>query len=199
MGGGYRKELLEGDFDTVDNDRWDQTNMVGTLDCARDYLRKNTCIVSYADIVYHPDNVKALIEAEGDIVITYDEIWKPLWELRFADPLSDAETFVLNEKGVVQEIGQTANSIEQIQGQYMGLLKFTPKGWCQVEQLLDALDKEIVDALDMTALLQRLIKSDITINTVKIRGRWCEADSEDDLKIYTKQIGSEWTHDWRWE
>lgn len=199
VGRGYKKQMLQGDFQTFDNDQWSSTNMVKTLDCGRDHLREDTCLVSYADIVYHPDHIKALVEASGDVVISYDQLWRPLWELRFSDPLADAETFVVDSAGIVLEIGQRATSLEQIQGQYMGLLKFTPRGWKQVEAVLNDMDQATLDGLDMTSLLQRLIKSGVKIHTAKIKGKWCEADSENDLNIYSKKIESEWTHDWRWE
>ena len=33
------------------------------------------------------------------------------------------------------EIGNKTNNIDEIGGQYMGLLKFTPQGWIEVEML----------------------------------------------------------------
>ncbi|MCA9394934.1 MAG: phosphocholine cytidylyltransferase family protein [Candidatus Omnitrophica bacterium] len=200
VGRGYRKELLTGDFQTADNDRWDQTNMVYTLLCAAPYLRADTCVVSYADIVYHPDHVRALMAAAGDVVITYDTLWRPLWELRFPDPLADAETLRIDERGIIQEIGQKAASLEEIQGQYMGLLKFTPQGWGQVEELLNQMPPADLDRLDMTSLLQKVIRRGIPINTVGVKGRWCEIDSETDLDVCTKHANTDqWEHDWRWE
>ena len=42
---------------------WNQTNMVGTLWHARDLLAASPTLVSYSDIVYHPDLPRALVEA----------------------------------------------------------------------------------------------------------------------------------------
>src|SRR5262245_57347642 len=67
---GYRGELLTGPFETVDNPRWAETNMVASLLCALPRTQGDTCIVSYSDIVYRPDHVRRLIAAEGDIAIT---------------------------------------------------------------------------------------------------------------------------------
>ncbi|SVC80353.1 uncharacterized protein METZ01_LOCUS333207, partial [marine metagenome] len=50
----------------------------------------------------------------------------------------------------------------------------------------------------------KLLERDIMINTVPITGKWCEADSGDDLKLYESLIseaevsGQSWAHDWRW-
>ena len=82
-------------------------------------------ITSYSDIVYSVDTITKLINF-SDIVITYDPNW--LWQMRFNNPLSDAENFRLDGDRLI-EIGLKASSIEEIEGQYMGLLKFTPAGW----------------------------------------------------------------------
>ena len=46
---------------------------------------------------------------------------------RFDDPLSDAETFRLNSSSEIIEIGNKPSSIEEIEGQYMGLMSFSRK------------------------------------------------------------------------
>ena len=46
----------------------------------------------------------------------------------------------------------------RFEGQYMGLLKFTPHGWENVETLLTTLDPQTRDRLDMTGLLRRLLR-----------------------------------------
>ena len=51
------------------------------------------------------------------------------------------------------EIGGKTRRIDDIQGQYMGLLKFnTPLAWSKVEALLDTLDQAVRDRLDLTGL-----------------------------------------------
>ncbi|HAI68513.1 MAG TPA: nucleotidyl transferase, partial [Gammaproteobacteria bacterium] len=73
---GYLAEHLQSKrFLPLDNPRWHETNMVVTLTCASSWLQNDTCIVSYADIVYHAAHIKKLIQATGDIVLTYDRLW----------------------------------------------------------------------------------------------------------------------------
>jgi len=88
---GYKAHLISGSFETIRNNRWSDTNMVASLFCAPS--TKEDTIISYSDIVYKSDHIIALKESEGDIIITADLKWKELWELRFKDPLEDAETF----------------------------------------------------------------------------------------------------------
>jgi len=100
---GYLSETFKFNLTYFDNERWSQTNMVSSLVTADDWLKSDTCITSYSDIVYSSDAVKRLRDACGDIVITYDPNWEQLWRLRFKDPLSDAETFRLYQGPLCQD------------------------------------------------------------------------------------------------
>lgn len=201
---GYRKESLPGgDYAVLDNPRWAETNMVMTLARAAEHLRDGPVIVAYADLVYHPGIVRSLADASGELAIAYDRDWLALWGDRFADPLSDAESFRVAESRVT-EIGEKPRGVEEVEGQYMGLLRFTPTGWAAVEALLAALPAAESDRLDMTSLLRRLISAGTPITAVPVSGRWCEVDNESDLDLYEERLaraaaeGSRWSHDWRW-
>lgn len=198
---GYLGQLVSGEGLTAfENPRWAQTNMVATLTCARAWLEAAPCIVSYADILFHPQAVRVLKEAQADLAITYDRGWLRLWSERFADPLSDAETFRVSAVGRLTEIGRRPTSLVDVEGQYMGLLKFTPEGWRQVQRLLKRLDSGTRDRLDMTSLLQRLLAAGVSVVGVAVDGHWCEVDSESDLRLYEAKLrdGKGWSHDWRW-
>jgi choline kinase len=197
---GYRSEMLAPYSSHIFlNERWEQTNMVASLACAKDWLRNETCIISYSDIVYHPSIVEQLVSHPGNIVIAYDQLWLNLWEKRFADPLSDAETFVMNANRELIEIGQKTTDRARIQGQYMGLLKITPSGWQQIETFLGTLDPQMRDKLDMTSLLNHLLHREIPIQTTGISGKWCEIDNQTDLEVCERMLkdNQTWSHDFR--
>jgi choline kinase len=187
---GYRAEMLSASgLSYFENPRWSQTNMVMSLATAANWLRSGPVIVSYADIFYRSDVVRALAEAPGALVVSYDRSWRRLWTKRFADPLSDAETFRIDSAGELLEIGGKTQRIEDIEGQYMGLLKFTPSAWNDVESLLATLDAPIRDRLDMTGLLRRLLAAKtIAIRTVGIDGQWGEIDNPTDVALYEGMI-----------
>jgi choline kinase len=187
---GYRAEKI--DFPGLSyfaNERWSQTNMVMSLAAAAPWLRAGPVIVSYADIFYRSDLVRSLAGAPGPLVIAYDRDWRSLWTRRFADPLTDAETFRIDTMGRLLEIGGKTSRIEEIEGQYMGLLKFTPEAWSAVETLLAKLDAEIRDRLDMTGLLRRLLsRKELPINTLCTAGQWGEIDNAEDVALYRRMI-----------
>lgn len=200
---GYAAGCLEGDFDTAENPRWAETNMVGSLLCAGGFAREffasggERLVVSYSDIVYHPDHVRRLLGASRDMAITYDTEWEALWKLRFEDVLSDAETF-RQVDGLLREIGGKPTSLAQIHGQYMGLLCFSKAGWEQLETVCAGLGPQAVDKLDMTGLLRLLLAQGTAIEAVPVAGRWCEADNGTDLNNYEAALArGNWSHDWR--
>lgn len=183
---GYLAETFDFNLTYFENKRWNSSNMVTSLLQAKEWLEKKTCIISYSDIVYSSNALKKLINFLGDIVITYDPNWSELWKMRFANPLSDAENFKLDGDRLI-EIGLKASSIEEIEGQYMGLLKFTPAGWLKVKKYLMRYSQKDIDNIDITNLLRGLIKSGIVINAVAISDKWFEIDTESDLKIYNNK------------
>jgi len=186
---GYLDEKLEKFSSTFfENPRWAETNMVRSLLCAEDWLAEFPCVISYSDIFYGVDVVRKLSECSKDVVISYDPSWLALWSHRFEDPLSDAETFVLGDNGIVREIGNRTTSIADIEGQYMGLLKFTPVGWSKISNYLKTLTELQIDQLDMTSLLSSLIVNEIDVYAVPVESAWGEVDSEHDLQVYTDMI-----------
>lgn len=195
---GYKKELLIGDFSTIDNPNWAKTNMVASLLCALPHLTNEQFIIAYSDIVYKAEHITQLIKTKEDIVITYDKNWEQLWRLRNENPLDDAETFLTDANGRLLEIGQKPTTLSQVQGQYMGLLKFSPKGSRQIQDFLSTFTSKKINEMDMTTLLQQLLQHNIPIYTKAVDGGWCECDTEQDIQKYEKalQTGS-WSHDWR--
>ena len=182
---GYMAAALEGRGLTLfHNPRWAETNMVASLACAADWLKDGPLLVSYSDIFYQAEAVRALMAAKAEIAITYDPLWLGLWSKRFADPLVDAETFRLSPGGHLLEIGARPTSLEQVQGQYMGLLRFTPAGWAEIEALRSALPNQSRDRLDMTGMLRLLLDRGMVIDAVSAPWLWGEVDSEADLAVY---------------
>lgn len=198
---GYKADSIKGDFKTVDNLRWSETNMVSSLQCALPIVKDKTIIISYADIVYSPRHVEKLISAQGDICLTYDTLWQDLWAYRAEgttdDILADAETFKQND-GRLIEIGKKPQNLDEVQGQYMGLIKLTPKGIQNLLDIFTELGQEKVDKLDMTSLLSLMLDKNIAITAVPVAGAWCESDTQEDIQKYEKALQSKtWKHDWR--
>ena len=181
---GYQADQIQHNGPRFHNDRWDHSNMVYSLFCGRQYLQNSHTVVSYSDIVYQGEIVSELLDCSADIAIAYDPNWLELWSRRFVDPLCDAETFRLSETEDLVAIGEKPVNLAEVQGQYMGLLKFSPTGWSQIKSYLCEIGESRCLGLDMTTLLQNLVKANVPIKCVRNSKAWCEIDSLEDLACY---------------
>ena len=185
--GGYKSEMLKrGDIKLKVNARYFETNMVWTLFSAEEELEGDV-IVSYGDIVYSKNILKALIKSKADIAVTIDKKWEGYWRERNENPLDDAETLKLRKDGTISEIGQKPSSLEEIEGQYMGLMKFSPEGVRQVKSAFHSalesgklLGKEVENSY-MTDLLQFIVSIGGKVASVQIDEDWVEVDTVEDL------------------
>jgi L-glutamine-phosphate cytidylyltransferase len=188
MIGGYKAEMLKRDgIKLKKNPRYYETNMVWTLFCAEEEL-EGEVIVSYGDIVYSKEILQALLHSKADIAVTIDKDWESYWRLRNEDPLDDAETLKLHSDGTISEIGQKPTSLNEIEGQYMGLMKFSAEGVKQIKATFHVavvndggLLGDNVENAYMTDLLQAVISSGQPVKAVPVCGGWVEVDTVDDL------------------
>jgi choline kinase len=183
---GFMGEALVefGDFQ-FHNPEWASTNMVASLILAKNWLREAVCVVSYSDIFYEPHVVRELLNSEGDVAVSYDPNWLDHWSKRFVDPLSDAESFKVDSEGKLLDIGRKVGSVSEIEGQYMGLVRFTPPSWREVERTLESIGSERCRTIQMTDVIQAVVlENRLRVQTVQYIGNWGEIDSESDLHLY---------------
>ena len=172
----------------VINPEYATTNMVHSLFCAETEMQGDL-IISYSDIVYTPDIVQALVESPADLAITVDTAWRELWQRRMEDPLADAETLQLDSRDRVLDLGKKPRSYDEIQGQYMGLIKISSPIVNRVRELYHALDRTALydgkpfAQMYMTTFLRQLIQSGIPCQAVKVHGGWLEIDAPSDLAL----------------
>ena len=192
---GYLKDMIK--FDDVtyfENPKFSTTNMVETLFCAKDKL-EDSVIVSYGDIIYQKDVLQKLINSKDDISVVIDKKWKKYWEIRTTQPLNDVESLVL-ENGFIQNIGQKVSSLDEIEGQYIGLMKFQNDGVKKIKEFYKKAKNQSTKNFNplnsivsfqqsyMTDFLQGLINTGCKLKAVMIENGWLELDSIDDYKKY---------------
>lgn len=176
---GWHSEAVEATgLPTFHNPRWASTTMVGSLATAREWLLDEPLLVCYGDIIYSAATAAKLAAQDAPLAIAYDPDWEPLWRKRFDRPLDDAETFTLDSQGFVTDIGGRPRTVDDVRGQYIGLLRWTPEAWSIVEQA------RVDPALDMTGLLRHLVHNRLLpVTAVPIAGPWCEFDHPSDLDV----------------
>lgn len=185
--GGYRVEMLKRhNIEVRVNPRYAETNMVWTLFCAEADLDSDV-LICYGDIVYSQEILRALLESKADIAVAIDLDWEPYWRARNEDPLDDAETLKMGPDGRILEIGQKPKSLSEIEGQYMGLMKFSAKGVKLLKKtfhdakLEGSLGGKALEKSYMTDLLQAMIDLNYRLDAVLVHGGWVEVDTVSDL------------------
>ena len=192
---GYKHEQIKiPGVKKVVNHEFDKTNMVSSLFCAVNEFSGSDVIVVYGDIVFEPYVLAALINSQNPISVVVDWNWRPYWQARMSDPLEDAETLKLGPKSELLEIGKKAASYDDIQAQYIGLIKFREDYLLGITEIyrelirLGQLNSEPAEKMYMTTFLQHLINIDWTLTAVPIRNGWLELDTVDDLRLYERLL-----------
>ncbi len=187
--GGYKAETLKRpDVDIRINPKYSETNMVWTLFCAEDDL-EGDLLVCYGDIVYSHAVLQSLLKSKADIAVVIDLEWESYWRARNEDPLDDAETLKYDTDGRILEIGQKPKSLNDIQGQYIGLIKFSALGLQILKKtfhdakLTGLIRGKAIEKAYMTDLLQLIIDLDYRVESAFIRGGWVEIDTVSDLNL----------------
>ena len=195
---GYKKELiLFDDIKFYHNSDFENTNMVETLFCAE----KEICgpvIISYGDIIFQKSVVEKLIESNEDFSVVVDKKWRRYWDIRFDNPLDDAESLILDSKNHIKEIGQKTTNFDEIQGQYIGLMKFSESATKVIREFYEKtqnFSRENKNPLNpnlpfrlsyMTDFLQGLINEKYKLKAVFIENGWLELDSMQDYETYNE-------------
>jgi choline kinase len=190
--GGYLSERLAPlGLPLALNPQYDSTNMVESLMSARHLFDgKADIIMAYGDIVYEACVLETLLHTKGEIVVTADRKWQALWSARMEDYASDVETFRLHHDGSVTELGRRPQSLDEVEAQYIGLVKFPAACHARLMAFYDSLDRNAVfdgqpfPKMYMTSFIQQLIDAGWNVQPALIDGGWLEVDTLEDLHNY---------------
>jgi choline kinase len=196
---GYKSELINyKNVDYIKNHNFMKTNMVESLFSAIDKFTEST-IVSYGDIVFEQHILKKLINSEYDFSIIVDKQWKKYWKMRFENPLDDLESLKIDNEQNIISIGKKVDNLNEIQGQYIGLMKFQNNAISKIKSFYSK-SKSIFQTTHsnplnshlsfeksyMTDFLQGLIDDDQKLKIIDIENGWLELDTIDDYNLYLK-------------
>ena len=116
-----------------------------------------------------------------------DTNWKDYWMSRFENPLDDVESLQLGDNGNIKTIGQKVLNMEEIEGQYMGIVKLGQSGSLLFKTYLGKSFEEgyigniPVNQAYLTDLIHELSQK-TDIYGLKNKWPWIEIDNCRDLK-----------------
>ena len=172
----------------IKNRKFKTTNMVYSLFCSIKKFNNNT-IVSYTDINFSKNIINKLMGENDYISVIVDKKWKQYWKKRSSNYLDDIETLKINKSGFIENIGQkVVNEKQDVQGQYIGLIKFPKKLINQVKkELIFLYKKKKINNINfekayLTDFLNYLIKKGYKLKPIFIEQEWIEIDTVKDYK-----------------
>jgi len=193
---GHKKEMINfPGINYYENTDYKNNNILHSLFFAEKAMN-GPFVFSYSDIVYGKDIVESLLKTQGDIVITVDTEWEKKYKGRIKHPLTEAE-LAQSKDGRIVKIGKDVVKIDEAQGEFIGLAKFTDKGTEIIKEVYRDLlgkhkkkdffqnAKEFQKAY-LTDFIQELVDRDIEVRTADIDKVWTEIDTDEDLKRANK-------------
>lgn len=189
---GYRSEAINyPGVRCVHNPDYAETNMIESMMRAREIMDADI-LVSYSDIVYTRELLKATAESPAAIAVAVDADWRAYWKLRFGTTEADLETLSVGKDGRITELGKPVGSSEGIDYRYIGLLKFSRQAVVAVIELYETKKSKNESWQPsgksfrqgyMTDLLNELIRMGIEVRPVVSHGGWLEFDRAEDYEL----------------
>jgi choline kinase len=175
----------------VVNADYARTNMVSSLFCARHLFDgSRDLLIVYGDIVFEPKVLAALTASAHDVAVVVDRGWRALWSMRMEDPLADASTMRIGKGGRILELGLRPTSLDEIEGQYIGLIRIAAGAQARVTAFHDGLHgADSYQGKDkanmyMTTFIQLMIDAGFDVGAAFTDHGWLEVDSLGDLEAY---------------
>ena len=172
------------------NKEYDNTNMVESLMCAADEFNDD-CIVTYSDILFEEAILRSVLDSNFPIGVTVDFDFEDYWRSRLGSYFKeDMESLVIKNHKITS-LGKSNPSENEIDGRYVGILKFSKEGlnklhqvytYSKMNNVVSKYGKRFPKKWYMTDLLQRMIDLEYEVSPIKISRGWLEFDRNEDVE-----------------
>jgi choline kinase len=136
--------------------------------------------------------VKRLLESHADISIVVDIDWRGYYVNRKDHPIEEAEKVIFDANNKVIKIGKVITSKNDVYGEFIGMMKLSPRGadiiklhfnrakkifWDQPFQRSKTFQKAYI-----TDLIQDMVDLGVNVHCVIIEKGWKEIDTVEDYE-----------------
>ena len=193
---GHQKEKFHlENVEYVYNQLYQEREQVSSLMAARQKIVGDV-IISFGDIIFDESILHQILTSKNDLVIGVDLDWKKSYEKRI-DNSPIMSDFVAIKNGNVMKLFRSLKEFNDGYkiAEFIGLMKLSVEGSKIITEKLITLEKNHVgkfhDAISFEKakiidLLQELHESKIKIESINVKGKWCEIDTIQDLEIARK-------------
>ena len=163
------------------NKKFNTTEMLYSLILALKKIKNDDVLVTYSDIFYNYKLIPSLLKKQKKISIPILDNWKKIWSKRLKNYQADLETLKINKRNNLIEIGEKVKNLNDVMGQYMGLL-YIPKK--EIGIFLKYYEHNYWKRKQITKYLNYLVNKKITIKSVHYDNYWYEFDTLNELKNF---------------
>ena len=178
-----KQEVRAPDVQFVDNDDFATTAELASLAKAAPALEGDV-VLSFGDILFRRYILGNLLAEEGDVVIVVDSGWRERRPVGQVDYVSTSRPFTLkfSEEIVTLKSMGAALAPDRIDGEWIGLVKCTPRGAKLLRAaLVELQQRPEFDRMRFDDLFRHLLASGVEVRVLFITGHWLDVDNHDDL------------------
>ncbi|MEE2887107.1 MAG: phosphocholine cytidylyltransferase family protein [Planctomycetota bacterium] len=191
--GGYLIEQIRADYPQFTfrlNEDWPNNNILESLMRAEDLMEEGF-VSTYADILYRPDAVAAVLSGGGDICGVVDTLWRERYRERTDHPMSDGEK-VLVQDGCITMVHRDIEP-DQAHGEFTGVMRCSAEGArslvehyhrCRAEFAGKPFREAVTfEKAYLIQLVQEMIERGVPIHHVDVPGEYWEIDTQQDFSM----------------
>jgi phosphoenolpyruvate phosphomutase len=185
---GYRKEAVDlPNITTLDNDDYETTGEAASLACAFDRI-EGDCVIAYGDILFRRYILDNLLDAEGDIVVGVDAMWRERTvhtPVRVRDLVQASAPFNPSyhddEPVLLQRVADDISG-DDVCGEWIGLAKLSARGSELLRAEIEAMREDgSLNLASLPDLFTRLAGRDNPPRVVYVTGHWLDVNDAFDL------------------
>lgn len=190
---GYKREVIQArypDLTYVENRDWESNNILASLLCAREHMAHGF-VSTYADIVYRPAVVEALVRSPHDLTLACDTDWRRRYTGRSQHPETDAEKLRAEGERVVRLSRRIPS--EEASGEFIGVMKASSAGAKRLVEAFDAAkardaggeyrEGRSFQKAYLIDLLQEMLERGEPMHRVDTHGGYMEIDTLEDASL----------------
>ncbi len=185
---GYRKEAVDlPNITTLDNDDYETTGEAASLACALDQI-EGDCVIAYGDILFRRYILDNLLDADGDIVVGVDAMWRERTGqspermrdlVRASAPFNPS--YHDDEPVLLQQVSNDISG-DDICGEWIGLARLSARGSELLRAEIEAMREDgSLNSAGLPDLFSRLARHDNPPRVVYVTGHWLDVNDAFDL------------------
>ena len=189
---GFKKEKINyNGLKYFENTDYQNNNILNSLFYAEEAIHGNV-IINYSDILFDENVINRLLDSSADISIVVDIDWRGYYVGREDHPVDEAEKVIFNANNEVIKIGKVLTNKEDVYGEFIGMIKLSPRGseifklhfrrakkifWDKPYQRAETFQKAYI-----TDFIQDMVDMGVSIHCVIIERGWKEIDTVEDYE-----------------